>query len=227
MGRVLENVLTLDEDPDADYDGIKIINALRWLLGRDIVEGVIMMKQSTGTTKITAQMDKDVNEQLVTILDNLGIDLSTGINIWARAVIRHGGFPFAVADSTNASPQVRPAKTRADAIKVSNVKVLRKYESVSTAAEAIAVTFEIVLNKHKAKLEDCVEKFNILSRDEREDSVFRSKVDITVGGETLYIGTSTGTKEKMKDLDRLVDICGLKVGDICWMYGDTRVYPRS
>jgi hypothetical protein len=36
VGRVLENVLTLDEDPDADYDGIKIINALRWLLGRDM-----------------------------------------------------------------------------------------------------------------------------------------------------------------------------------------------
>ena len=26
-------ILTLDEDPDADYDGIRRINALRWLLG--------------------------------------------------------------------------------------------------------------------------------------------------------------------------------------------------
>lgn len=26
-------ILTLDEDPAADYEGIKIINALDWLLG--------------------------------------------------------------------------------------------------------------------------------------------------------------------------------------------------
>ena len=26
-------ILTLDEDPEADYDGIKRINALKWLMG--------------------------------------------------------------------------------------------------------------------------------------------------------------------------------------------------
>jgi addiction module RelB/DinJ family antitoxin len=59
---------------------------------------MIMSIQSAGITKITVQMDKDVKEQLVAVLDNLGMNLSTGINVWAKAVIRHGGFPFAVAD---------------------------------------------------------------------------------------------------------------------------------
>ena len=28
-------ILTLDEDPDADYEGIRRINALEWLMGRE------------------------------------------------------------------------------------------------------------------------------------------------------------------------------------------------
>ena len=28
-------ILTLDEDPAADYDGIRRVNALDWLLGKD------------------------------------------------------------------------------------------------------------------------------------------------------------------------------------------------
>jgi addiction module RelB/DinJ family antitoxin len=61
---------------------------------------MVMSTQSAGTTKITVQMDKEVKDQLVAVLDNLGMNLSTGINVWAKAVIRHGGFPFVVADPT-------------------------------------------------------------------------------------------------------------------------------
>ncbi|MDR3289430.1 MAG: type II toxin-antitoxin system RelB/DinJ family antitoxin [Peptococcaceae bacterium] len=43
-------------------------------------------------------MDKEVKERLVEVLDNLGMNLSTGVNVWAKAVIRHGGFPFEIAD---------------------------------------------------------------------------------------------------------------------------------
>lgn len=33
-------ILTLDEDPEADYDGIRRINALKWLLGNVWVSGI-------------------------------------------------------------------------------------------------------------------------------------------------------------------------------------------
>jgi len=50
------------------------------------------------STKITVRMDEGVKSQLEGVLDSLGMNLTTGINVWARAIIRHGGFPFELSD---------------------------------------------------------------------------------------------------------------------------------
>jgi len=48
--------------------------------------------------EITVQMDEAVKNQLESVLDGLGMNLTTGINVWAKATIRHGGFPFELSD---------------------------------------------------------------------------------------------------------------------------------
>jgi len=50
------------------------------------------------TSKVTVRMDETVKKQFELVLDGLGMNLSTGINVFARAVIRHGGFPFELND---------------------------------------------------------------------------------------------------------------------------------
>ena len=50
------------------------------------------------STKITVRMDEAVKTQLESVLSGLGMNLTTGINVWAKATIRHGGFPFELSD---------------------------------------------------------------------------------------------------------------------------------
>jgi len=46
------------------------------------------------SSKVTFRMDDTVKEQFEAVLNDLGMNLTTGLNVLARAVIRHGGFPF-------------------------------------------------------------------------------------------------------------------------------------
>ena len=50
------------------------------------------------STKVTVRMDETVKNQLESVLDGLGMNLTTGINVWAKATIRYGGFPFELSD---------------------------------------------------------------------------------------------------------------------------------
>ena len=50
------------------------------------------------SAKITVRMDEAVKTQLESVLNGLGMNLTTGINVWAKATIRHGGFPFELSD---------------------------------------------------------------------------------------------------------------------------------
>ena len=48
----------------------------------------------TASTKITVRMEKEIKDQFESVLNELGMNLTTGFNVLARAVVRHGGFPF-------------------------------------------------------------------------------------------------------------------------------------
>jgi len=47
-------------------------------------------------TSITVRTDEEVKSQAAEILASLGMDMSTGVNVFLRAVVREGGIPFAV-----------------------------------------------------------------------------------------------------------------------------------
>lgn len=48
------------------------------------------------SSKVTFHMDDTVKEQFEAVLNDLGMNIATGFNVLARAVIRHGGFPFEI-----------------------------------------------------------------------------------------------------------------------------------
>ncbi len=52
-------------------------------------------KEST-TTTFSVRMDKDIKSQCETMYGELGINLTTAINVFLRQSLRAGGFPFDV-----------------------------------------------------------------------------------------------------------------------------------
>ena len=48
------------------------------------------------STSITFRTDDEIKRQAAAVFTNLGMDMSTGINILLRAIVREQGFPFAV-----------------------------------------------------------------------------------------------------------------------------------
>ena len=63
----------------------------------------------TASSKVTVRMDRALKEQLEATLDNVGMNLTTGINVFARATVRCGGLPFEVADPSYAKEEMKPA----------------------------------------------------------------------------------------------------------------------
>ena len=48
------------------------------------------------TTNISIRMDTDIKAQAETLFSELGMNLTTAINVFVRAAIRYGGIPFYV-----------------------------------------------------------------------------------------------------------------------------------
>ena len=59
----------------------------------------VATKEST-TTTFSVRMDKDIKSQCESIYGELGINLTTAINVFLRQSLRAGGFPFEVRKTT-------------------------------------------------------------------------------------------------------------------------------
>ena len=57
------------------------------------VRGVIFM----ASTNLNVRVDADVKKSAETVLDELGMNMSTAVNTFLRAVIRAEGIPFKVS----------------------------------------------------------------------------------------------------------------------------------
>lgn len=49
-------------------------------------------------TTVTFKVDKEVKDQATEIFNSLGMNLTTGLDVYLRAVIRTGGIPFNLLD---------------------------------------------------------------------------------------------------------------------------------
>lgn len=54
------------------------------------------MMAARADTSMTIRMNKDVKQKAQQIFSNLGVDMTTAINIFLRQAIYHKGFPFDV-----------------------------------------------------------------------------------------------------------------------------------
>lgn len=45
---------------------------------------------------ISFEMDDDLKQQLETVLERIGLDMETAVTIFAKAVVRENGIPFAL-----------------------------------------------------------------------------------------------------------------------------------
>ena len=45
-------------------------------------------------TKLTVRMNEATKKECEAILNSLGMNMATGVNIFAKAVVRHRGIPF-------------------------------------------------------------------------------------------------------------------------------------
>jgi DNA-damage-inducible protein J len=65
-------------------------------------------------TSMTIRTDKEIKQQAQQIFSELGVDMSTAINVFLRQVIKYQGFPF---DVTLEAPNDVTRKAIADAEK--------------------------------------------------------------------------------------------------------------
>ena len=60
---------------------------------------------------LTVRMDENIKRQFDETLDNIGLNASVAVNMFARLVIRERGIPFAVTGkNANHSEEILPAK---------------------------------------------------------------------------------------------------------------------
>jgi DNA-damage-inducible protein J len=68
------------------------------------------------TEKVTIRMDREVKERFEALLAELGMSLSTAINVFARQTLREGRIPFMIGDPFySAQNQERLNRSIADA----------------------------------------------------------------------------------------------------------------
>ena len=94
------------------------------------------------TTSI--RMDSDTKKAVMELLNELGLDLSSAVNIFLKQVVLHGGLPFEVK-----YPQYKPEVLEAieEAKKISRDPQMKTYGSFSEALEDIEAAFQ---RKHGA-----------------------------------------------------------------------------
>lgn len=87
---------------------------------------------STSPTQI--RIDKDIKEQVVGLFSDLGIDMSTAVNIFLRQCILHDGLPFNVE-----RPQYNNATLQAmeEALRISKDPNVKSYDNLEDLKAAL------------------------------------------------------------------------------------------
>lgn len=80
-------------------------------------------------TNINVRMDAELKEQFSKLCDDLGFNVSTAVNIFAKAMVHYQGIPFEVSRKT---PNAETLQAIEDAINGRNI-----YGSYSTVDEAM------------------------------------------------------------------------------------------
>ena len=86
------------------------------------------------TTNITVRMDSDIKKQCEAIYGELGINLTTAINVFLRQSLRAGGFPF---DVRLVQPNKETMAAMLEAERIARDPPVKRYSDVEEALRAL------------------------------------------------------------------------------------------
>ena len=86
------------------------------------------------TTNITVRMDSDIKKQCEAIYGELGINLTTAINVFLRQSLRAGGFPF---DVRLDQPNKETMAAMLEAERIVRDPPVKRYSDVEEALRAL------------------------------------------------------------------------------------------
>lgn len=86
------------------------------------------------TTNITVRMDSDIKKQCEAIYGELGINLTTAINVFLRQSLRSGGFPF---DVRLDQPNKETMAAMLEAERIARDPPVKRYSDVEEALRAL------------------------------------------------------------------------------------------
>lgn len=82
------------------------------------------------TTNFSVRMDSDIKKQCEELYGELGVNLTTAINVFLRQSLRAGGFPFAVRLN---QPNSKTISALLEAEKISKDPNVKHYSDVEEA----------------------------------------------------------------------------------------------
>ncbi len=88
----------------------------------------------TNTTNFSVRMDRDIKEQSEALFGELGMNLTTAINVFLRQAIRAGGFPF---DVTINAPNPATVAAMQEAARISRDPNVQRYSDVEEALKEL------------------------------------------------------------------------------------------
>ena len=86
------------------------------------------------TTTISVRMDGDIKKQCEALYGELGINLTTAINVFLRQSLRVGGFPF---DVRLDQPNKEPIAAMLEAERIARAPSVKRYSEVEEALRAL------------------------------------------------------------------------------------------
>ena len=88
------------------------------------------------TTNFSVRMDRDIKKQCEELYGELGVNLTTAINVFLRKSLSVGGFPFDVRrESTNPNKETIAAFLEAE--RLANNPQTKRYADVEEALKAL------------------------------------------------------------------------------------------
>lgn len=88
------------------------------------------------TTNFSVRMDRDIKKQCEALYGELGINLTTAINVFLRKSLSVGGFPFDVRKESM-NPNIETIAAFLEAERLSNDPKTKRYSDVEEALKAL------------------------------------------------------------------------------------------
>ena len=88
----------------------------------------------TNTTNFSVRMDSDIKKQCEALYNELGINLTTAINVFLRQSIRVGGFPF---DVRMEQPNKETVLAMLEAESIARDSSVKRYSDVEEALKEL------------------------------------------------------------------------------------------